>query len=298
METNRNNSFNVNLIITTFATLFGPVFTSLIPNNIFKILFLLCCLGSLIIFLNNAGQNIKMKKIASISFAVAALIILIISNFINNISFQDYLDRIASFHKAEKTEDIVQINENLNNLEIHFDSIVHDQSISRLCTSTEDPEEVEEILQKITKDLTERKDNFQNIKKEKNQLELYYKIFLTGLPYHYYNILKALESYGIDCKKNNITEYTLAVWDLQYLLLAYNMRVDLEKYDDNEYFDSFTFDLGEYKVKEVTAVNDSLDYNNWQYKNDGCTAKQLKEISTERYYNCYKKICLNFDIKK
>lgn len=297
METNRNNSFNVNLIITAFTTLFGPVFTSLIPNNIFKIIFLLCCLGSLIIFLNNTGQNIRMKKIVSISLAAAALTILIISNFINNISFQDCLDWITSFHKEEKTEDIVQINEKLSNLEIHYDSIVHDQTLSQLCTSTQDPEEIEEILQQIKRNLTEYKDNFQEIKKEKSQLELYYKIFLTGHSYHYYNIIKALEAYGIDCKKNNITENTLAVWDLQYLLLVYNMRVDLEKYDDNEYFDSFTFNLNDYKAKEVTAVNDSLDYDNWKYKHDGCTAKQLKEVSTERYYNCYKKICQNFDIK-
>ncbi len=314
METNENMDTNgnkgmtgadMNTVISALTLMLSTVLTELIPNMFLKALFIVCYIISIAFFHTNYKQADKLKKWISIVFGIVSVIILLGSNLTNGVSFEDCLSHFVSFFgtaKSEETDRAEDTSEILKRLEVRVDSLTHDKGLYRLCASKESPKEITAILDLIQKREAAYKEGhddeaFPDFKTDRQQTELFYKMWLTSTeePYSYYNIIKAFESLGMDCEKLEIDEYTLALWDTEYLFSIYNMRKSLENTDD-ESSEDMEFRFQDFKAKDMNEFSDSLDYGSWQIDYEDVTAETARENLDSEIINCYKKLYRNFNI--
>lgn len=159
----------------------------------------------------------------------------------------------------------------------------------------EDEEEISKIFAKIEEKAESALESVPNLLSDVNSVEIFYKTSLSSLPYHFCNIIKALEEYGIDCEAMDIDEFTLINWDMEYLFLIYSAKYDTRNdVWENVYYDyEKKFNLDDYKVS-INEYSDTFNYGNWGWTLENEPVEKIDDIFDEIIMNFYSKFFLNF----
>jgi len=127
-----------------------------------------------------------------------------------------------------------------------------------------DPEEISAIAEQITREYSNYPDSYPNIKLDVNSVEIFYKMKLSNMEYHYHNIVEALEACGIRCKEMSIDEHTLMLWDMEMLYNYYSMYKGMQEdaAEDVTYEDNRNLFYNDYKIS-LNEYSDTFDYKGW-----------------------------------
>lgn len=203
------------------------------------------------------------------------------------------LGEIQQNNGAEKAVSMeAQLSEILNDVEAAEDILKE----RRFLAGKENPEEIERLAALIQKEMeTAGDEKFPHIKTDAHTLELFYKMRLSTDVHCYRNAIKALEAYGIDCKKWSVNEYTLAHWDTEMLFAKYPMRQSLlnDAALDITYEDTKSFQYSEFQIRQH-QYTDIFDYGNWRWNYDSKSARKLAESLDEYIMKYYRKFSMNF----
>ena len=167
-------------------------------------------------------------------------------------------------------------------------------------TAKEDRQEVEQILSCIREREQELiPKSFPHLTTSREEVERFYKTQLTGDGYHYENVIKALEEYGIDCKTLQVDKFDLARWDVEILYIFYRMKRSLEEeLYENKFYERKEFNYRDFSIKDVEGYQDVFDYGGWNYGFSDKTAQELSEWFNGRILKYYDNFHLNFDNMK
>lgn len=165
-----------------------------------------------------------------------------------------------------------------------------------LLSGKSEPDEVQSVLDKLTEDEEFISTNFPNIKSNRDDAMLCYKMRLYELICHYSSILRAFEEYGIDCNALGIDQYTLIRWDLEKLYAFYSMKQELEAdLPDNIFYSSKPLLFNDHRVS-MNEYSDIYDYGDWRIIYENISAQEYEERLDERIMIFYKRFHLNFSM--
>lgn len=145
--------------------------------------------------------------------------------------------------------------------------------------------EIDEILETLS--LYQNKDDtkpyFRNLLIDSNELELFYKMYISIQYYKYSNIIIAFNKYEIDCESLSITERTLELWDIENLYMYYKMQENIENSVEKVYY----FD--DYKMDSI----DKCDYKGYRFRFQNKTYDEISEDINERINSFIRKMKRN-----
>ena len=279
---------NAKIVLSTLAALLSTILSDAIPNLYIRLAFIICFVAGLMAVLSApAGESRHKKKLAAVICMAASFLLLVSSTLTNDITARDYMMHIRNFFiqtdddaltYASHYQQMRSINQSIDRLTADFKNepykqkldelndniqkLIFDIDTYRFWEDKEDQQEVDAILKEIRKEdspfLTQPLNEWQT--------EVAYKMRLSALPYHYYNIIKAMESIGIDCRSYGIDEYKLIIWDTERLFAYYNMKKSLEtKRSENPTYELFQRFYNDYKVRHE-RYEDDFDYKNWRFQ--------------------------------
>jgi len=160
----------------------------------------------------------------------------------------------------------------------------------------EDSEEVYEILGDIESNNVDDDGEwlFPSLTEERYEVELFYKMKLSSLPYAYCNIIKAFGEYGIDCETMDIDEYDLALWDTEMLFSIYNMKKVVEPYIfENSSQTEWHLKFNDNKM-QTDGHKDNLDYKDWSFNYTDKPVGEMDGVLDNWINAYYKKFHINF----
>ena len=307
---------NAKIVLSTLAALLSTILSDAIPNLYIRLAFIICFVAGLMAVLSAPSEERRHKKKLAAGMCMAASFLLLMSSTLtNDITARDYIMHVRNFFiqkdgdaltYASHYQQMRSINQSIDRLTADFKNepykqkldelddniqkLIFDIDTYRFWEDKEDQQEVDAILKEIRKEgspfLTQPLNEYQT--------EIAYKLYLSILPYHYYNIIKAMESMGIDCAAYEIDEYKLIMWDAERLFAYYNMKKNMEtKLAENPTYELFEQYYNDYKVRNE-RYEDDLDYKNWRFKlSDVDTNSIMARLDTQimSYFN---KFSINF----
>ena len=279
----------ISVLILTIAT----VLSSGIPNPVFRLLFIFFCAAGIFSFLFFPDQSGIKKIVLLCTFGTAAVALLLLSTIGAKIKFKEYMANIGRFLGSDSLYE--EIETDLAAASDGLASLSQNMSLYRFWEEQKDPEEVQKILENIQKHKDEWDHNpFPDIETNRDQVELMYKMWFCGNPYHYYNILSALESLGIDCEKFDIDEYQLALWDTEMLFMYFNMRKSLEtELADDPFHESWNGSFNDFKIR-MDNYSDFFDYQGWLQPYKYVKTSDIMESLDDIIELFYEKFYINF----
>lgn len=295
-----------------------PVFIRTVPGQRTQILFVIC-VGIAVLALLFMQNNRFQKR--CVRFAVIVFIGILLYSLATAGSFSAYWEKIvgssqpygisdddwthflkeAQENNALETEIAGSIDINLSEILDSMETAEDILAERRFFDSKEDPKEIERLTALIDekiKAISAAGDNdFSNIQTDAHALELFYKVQLSDDPHCYSNAIKALEAYGVDCKK--LSEYTLARWDTETLFIIYSMRRSILEDAANNiiYDDEKIFYYRDFPIEQHTYT-DTFNYGDrqWEYpaNTSKTSAKEIAESMDKRIMGYYRKFSMNF----
>ncbi len=168
-------------------------------------------------------------------------------------------------------ENYISLQKKFEALEKDYDILSQNDSSNKENDITEkDRIEIEEILETLSlyQNNDDTKRYFRNLLIDSNELELFYKMYISIRYYKYCNIIMAFNEYGIDCESLSITKRTLELWDIENLYIYYQMQENIENSVEKVYY------LDDYKMDNI----DKCDYKKYGF---GFQNKTYDEISED-----------------
>lgn len=297
-------------------------FSAASPNALYKLLFLSSGLAWIILsFCENMMPNETVQThLSRISGIVLA--VLFIWSVISAGSFPAYgkklqtffqpgptgaaLDEAAAiyeeasdgFRQAEK--EILAVDAQVSQIAkdlMHYSEAAEEQ---QFFACKYDPAEVEKIVGVIREELEEDKakesPDFLDIQTNADTVELFYKMRLAVELFHYVDLIRALESIGIDCESMLIDEYELVTWDIEMLFANYSMRQSVldDAAQGKNYEESQNLYYREFRIK-LNEHSDTTDYKSWQKEYEGpVSAEYIADRIDERIAKYFEKLHMNF----
>lgn len=278
--------------------LLGTIVSDLIADRVFRVLFVLAVMTGIAAFFVYDGRDEKKKKGVSGMCGGVAVVILFLSLWGNGITADDFVGHLLQFigARAEEStaaEDCFQQAADANRvIESMLASAGQDSGylqrlgeigteVSQLSEtvqkeqwweSREDQKEIDQILSVIEKGVAKtQNDNSDKLlypdpRLDIRSAQLFYKLWISkeAGAVGYYNMVKAMEGYGIDCERLEIDEYTLICWDVDRLFATYNMRKRaLQELEADTLYEERYF----YYRKDKAATEeyqDHFDYRDWR----------------------------------
>ena len=312
------------IIFSVLLVIVLVILSTASPNIFFKLLFLV--FGSAWIILSFCEDMIhdakRQKLLSRASGAVFAA--LFVWSVVYAGSFPAYGRELQSFFQAKPSESVsqdeaaaavyeeagsgfrqveewiqaadAQVSQIAKDLQ-HYSKVAEEQ---QFFASKYDPSEVEKIIgvirEKLEEDKKKESPSFADIQTNPHTVELFYKMRLGRELFHYVDLIRALESIGIDCEAMSIDEYKLMTWDTEYMFAVYSMRQSVlpdalqgKTYEEGPklYYRDFRIKLNEY--------SDTTDYGNWckEYESPVSAEDIVQRLDTQ-FTDAYKKFHMNF----
>lgn len=320
-EENQTKNENREFILSILTTMLLTVISKDIASPFWKIIFIFCYITGVTAYLILPDPK-KRKWTASLC-GLAAALILILSSYKANITFPDMIAHIGDFFSGGKKdqeihtiyqmeldsmalglqklsnemEDYTQNEAMLEQISVRMKQLSQSMGINRFWDNQADDAEVEDILQTVeAKRQTWENDPFPDLSSDKHQMELMYKMWLGREPYRYYNLLRAMESMGIDCAAFEINEYTLMLWDTEFLFDVYNMRKSHENdLGENVFHEVLRENFNQYRASTQTH-SDTFDYENWGWDFNNNRTDQIMEFLDGIIMDHCEKMYINFGL--
>lgn len=239
-----------------------------------------------------------MEKNLIIILSVVNVAVFFITPIINS-SPMIYITRLLNyFEPREKVSEIDENNTDIYNelteIKEKVDKISENEDEYNFLNSKEDLEEVYEITEKIKELQDENSEYFSELKTSKQKVQLFYKMQLGTMQYHYCNVIKAFEAYGINCEEMSIDEYKLVLWDIERLYALYNMKESIQNdLAENIFYEKKELLYDDFRVN-MSKHSDIFDYEGWRMSYENKTAEQVRDSLNEYIMDYYKKFSLNF----
>ncbi|MEZ3504274.1 MAG: hypothetical protein K1W25_12620 [Lachnospiraceae bacterium] len=303
-------------IFSVVAGLLTAVLSVNVQNAFMKITFIICYVVGYILFLKYLKDGVKWKKYIFVVLFAADGAILAIS-FVNVGSLKNYIIRLGEFFESEQEQEkeeradgggseeiagwaletnqrIAAMNENLTAVNENISQLSDDVEAYQFIRSKEDQTEIDKVVQVIRDKYNDNSSYFPDLKTNKHDVELFYKMQLSEEAYYYCNIIKALEAYGIDCGQMSVNEYDLMLWDIEVLYAKYNMKESIqENLNKDISYEEKVFRYDDFKIS-MSEYSDILNYDDWRYTPKNVTAEEINELLNGRIMNYYTKFHMNF----
>lgn len=307
---------NAKIVLSTLAALLSTILSDAIPNLYIRLAFIICFVAGLMVVLSAPSEERRHKKKLAAGMCMAASFLLLMSSTLtNDITARDYIMHVRNFFiqkdgdaltYASHYQQMRSINQSIDRLTADFKNepykqkldelddniqkLIFDINTYRFWEDKEDQQEVDAILKEIRKEgspfLTQPLDAWQT--------EVAYKMWLSMLPYHYYNIIKAMESMGIDCTSYEIDEYKLIIWDTERLFAYYNMKKNMEtKLAENKTYELLEQFYNDYKVRHE-RYEDDFDYKEWNVKSENTDTISIMAYLDKQIMSYFDKFSINF----
>ncbi len=309
---------NAKIVLSTLAALLSTILSDAIPNLYIRLAFIICFVAGLMAVLSAPAEERRHKKKLAAGMCMAASFLLLMSSTLtNDITARDYIMHVRNFFiqkdgdaltYASHYQQMRSINQSIDRLTADFKNepykqkldelddniqkLIFDIDTYRFWEDKEDQQEVDAILKEI------RKEGSPFLTQPLNawQTEVAYKMWLSMLPYHYYNIIKAMESMGIDCAAFEINEYTLMLWDTEFLFDVYNMRKSHENdLGENVFHEVLRENFNQYRASTQTH-SDTFDYENWGWDFNNNRTDQIMEFLDGIIMDHCEKMYINFGL--
>ena len=294
------------------------------PNQGLKVLFLVIYFLGVVTLYWKPTQKVQLRKtlLGILSFLEIGIICIFV---ITMGSLGNYIAHIKNFFVYEQSNnDIEQIN--LSNIEMYNDyfneintqlkeinqniNLINQDMTQRLSPinneimelsenfksysfiqNNQNEDEVNIIYERI-ENYANTSDSFSELKTNKYQIELFYKMFFSNESYYYGNILTAFERYGINYRNWGISQFTLITWDLDILFITYKMKEENKKDLDSGTNIERVFLYNDYRFS-MNEYSDTFDYNGWmRIRND--TVESFDHMLDLIIKELYKKFKMNF----
>ena len=197
-----------------------------------------------------------------------------------------------------------QVSVRISNMNSNMETMLEYQEEQSSWKEKKNPTEIEKVLQIIDQEYKKREESFTELKTNEKNVELFYKIFLSNIPYAYCNIISAMEAYGIDCEEFSIDERKLVVWDTEMLFVCYSildsLGMDIAQditYEANAEVDGKPvrkYIYNQYRIMDRNRYSDTLNYNSWYWYSSDLSAQKIGSQIDTRIMKYYKKFLLNF----
>lgn len=322
------------VIISVMTALVSGVIVEAMPNLVLRIFFIIGVCLTLALYLLRQKIRWQWKDIAIGVVGTITALILVISVAVGGSDhfWQQIFNFMGIKTETEETQEaeaqqviamqeaqIAELNDEIKTLEEKIDVLLADAqeyedlelqmdslgkelkalsdgfSEYQFWSGMENQEEAEEIYQKILELVkVDGNDIFPDLKEDKREVELFYKVRLTDKEYHYCNIISALEMYGVDCEKLAIDEYQLALWDIETLFIHYSMYKKAAELEKGVTFEEVTFKYNDYRIS-MSEYSDTFDYGGWRQHFPNYTADEILASMDRAILRFYKKLNLNFN---
>lgn len=224
-------------------------------------------------------KDVKIAKIGAIGVIVAAVIgglFAVSPSIIENNKLKEEYEKLVTENSElvtqnsmlqETNEKIQNKYDNLNSsyitvqnkyevLEKDYNELLLNNSDNNETILEADQKEIDEILELLNEYQNGyNKSNFIHLLTDKDEIELFYKMYISIRYYKYSNLITAFNEYGIDCEELSINENTLIMWDVQYLYIYCQIKENVEKSEKKEYL------FNDYKMELI----DTCDYRGYGY---------------------------------
>ncbi len=301
-------------IFSVMAGLLTAVLSVNVQNAFMKITFIICYVVGYILFLKYLKDRVKWKKYIFVVLFAADGAILAIS-FVNVGSLKNYIIKLGEFFESEQEKEeradgggseeiagwaletnqrIAAMNENLTAVNENISQLSDDVEAYQFIRSKEDQTEIDKIVQVIKDKHEETAGSFPDLKTDRREVELFYKMRLSEEAYYYCNIIKALEAYGIDCGQMSVNEYDLMLWDTEKLYARYNMKESIQQdLNKDVFYEEKYFSYNDFKIN-MSEHSDILNYEDWRYEIENKTAEEASQSLDRKIMNYYIKFHMNF----
>ena len=318
VEGNMSNKDFLNILTAMVAV----VLTTGMPNAKWQIIFIIFYLIWIYLFSNYRGQTNLLKKIgcwitgifcvAIIGFSIYGLGS--IENYLKKVvntffdvkqntnsqlseQYVEYFEDIEEqLIKAEDiNEQLKKVNENINILDEDIGNLSNDIKVFYFVSNKWDHSQIDEILGILNEEYYP--EEFNDLRNNTYQIELYYKVRLSERKYYYYNVIQAFEKFGINCKKFNIDENDLLVWDLHRLYILYQMKDSIKEQLDSEKEFGKRLNNEDFKIKKE-EYGDSIYYKRWGRSYEEYTPKEIDKFLNDEIMDYYDKFMENILINE
>lgn len=324
----------VGVIVSVMTALVSGVIVEAMPNLVLRILFIIGVCLTLALYLLRQKIRWQWKDIAIGVVGTITVLILVISVAVGGSDhFWQQLGKFimpgAEKEEAQEAEaqqvivmqeaQIAELNNEIKSLEEKIDALLANtqdyenlelqmdslgQELKALSngfsgyqfrSGMENLKEAEEIYEKIL-ELVEANGQviFPDLKEDKQEVELFYKVRLVDKEYHYCNIISALEMYGVDCEKMSIDEYQLALWDIETLFIHYSMYKKATELEKGVALEEAVFEYNDYRIS-MSEYSDTFDYGRWRQNFANFTADEILDSLDKAMLKFYKKLNMNFN---
>lgn len=165
-----------------------------------------------------------------------------------NEQIQDKYDVLNSDYSTAQNE--------FKTLKKDYDNLLLNQSENKETILETDQKEIDAILELLHKNQNgDNKSYYTHLLTDIDEVELFYKIYISVQYYKYSNIIEAFKEYGIDCEELSINENTLVFWDIQNLYIYCQIKEHVEESEEKEYL------FKDYKMELI----DTCDYKGYGY---------------------------------
>lgn len=324
----------VGVIVSVMTALVSGVIVEAMPNLVLRIFFIIGVCLTLALYLLRQKIRWQWKDIAIGVVGTITVLVFVISVAVGGSDhFWQQLESFAGIGTekeevqeaeaqrvivmqeaqiAELNEEIETLEEKIDvlladaqgyeNLELQMDSLGKElrtlsEGVSeyQFWSGMEDQKEAEEIYQKILELVKINGEViFPDLKDDKQEVELFYKVRLTDKEYHYCNIISALEMYGVDCEKMSIDEYQLVLWDIETLFIHYSMYKKAAELEKGVTFEEAIYEYNDYRIS-MSEYSDTFDYSGWRQNFPNRTADEILDSLDNAILKFYKKLNLNFN---
>ncbi len=281
------------------------------PNQGLKVLFLVIYFLGVVTLYWKPTQKVQLRKtlLGILSFLEIGIICIFV---ITMGSLGNYIAHIKDFFVYEQNNNVTPAlsvdaqgsNDNLNEINIQLQEIneklnpINNEIVAlsenfksySFIQDKQNENEINIIYERIENYVKER-DTFSELKTNKYQIELFYKMFFSDEPYYYCNILTAFERYGINYRNFGITQSTLITWDLDILFITYKMKEENNKDLGTEEIKNKKFYYNDYRVS-MNEYSDTFDYARWNRSDE--TPEAFNRVLDSLIKDFYKKFKMNF----
>lgn len=303
------------LIISVCVTMVsGLVSLSFIPSPIETLIFMALVLLDIILYCRGSENgNLKMKR-ASYGLGALLAVVMIVycvapglpSGMLGKAAVWTQQEpeepkppeAVYQENRARLEEVLEQLQGDVDVISGEFAALSETLKSQAFLSQETYQSEVQAILDQLNQNQAAINKRFPNLKTDVRTFKLFYKTQHHEQVYHYSSMIKAFETYGIDCKSFKVDEFTLMHWDVESLYILYAMKKELEpEWANNPVYSMKTYLYDEFKVSDMNELSDLFDYLDSALAFEGKTVQELDEIFSGYILNYYKLFHLNFSRK-
>ena len=299
------------LIISCIVGLLSLVLSELLPSPMAKLVFILLVIICIILFFLGQEKNRRAMQYVSGLLGAGLILALMVCAISPEFPSQvlDWINGRSQDGTVEEPAPEEQYWQNRSSRDASLENLLGDMTSASgvadklsealpsqaLLSTSSDPAEVEAVLAKMEEDRETLESSFPNIKTNRDEAMLYYKMKLYSEVWRYSSMITAFQAYGIDCQGLGIDEYTLLVWDAENLYNIYSMKKELEEdWGPDTFFSKKELYFNEHKMDDVGDYSDLFDYGNWNFGYENRTARDLEDTFNGHIMAYYRRLLLNF----